>query len=394
MQTTNHRELIITSPRGILSGLVVILCLIGGETFATTTDRDPSPTYRFSCTVGKPGLTSAGIFDAKGRLVRALWTMKQVESGTVVKGAWNGLDQDDRPVADGTYTWKVVVNRSIYRNIGTIGNTGQPPTTSGHVPVFLEGIAVDVNDGIYTVHDWDEPHYSVIKWSPKDGQAEFHTDNIVGEALLKGIAVEPDGSYAYVSGYSDHTDRSKAKFSIWRIKLTDGKTDAVQFDHKVEPFTKEGRCIKVYDGGADFPAGATQRDKSLMGMPLISLAVHGDTLYATDSLKGRVLLYDKVTGEQKKEIAVPLACGLAVAPDGKIWVGHEHSKVSVFDANGERLGTPIADLKEVRALALRGNVSVRRRQRCGAGAGLRHNRRRSQVDQVFRSAGAPGRPGL
>ena len=37
------------------------------------------------------------------------------------------------------YTWKVVVNRSKYDNIGTIGNSGRPPTTSGHVPVFLKG---------------------------------------------------------------------------------------------------------------------------------------------------------------------------------------------------------------------------------------------------------------
>ena len=59
---------------------------------------------------------------------------------------------------------------------------------------------------------------------------------------------------------------------------------------------------------------------------------------STDSLKGRVLLYDKTSGEQRKEISVPLACGLAVAPDGKIWVGHEHSKVSVFDADGETTG--------------------------------------------------------
>ena len=389
MQTTNHRELIITY-RGILTGLVAFLGLIAGETFAITTDRDPAPTYRFSCTVSKPGLTSAGIFDEKGRLVRVLWTMKQVESGTVVKGAWNGLDQDDRPVPDGTYTWKVVVNRSIYRNVGTIGNTGQPPTTSGHVPVFLEGIAVDANNGIYTVHDWDEPHYSVIKWSSKDGQAEFHTDNIVGEELLKGIAVEPDGSYAYVSGYADISDRSKAKFSIWRIKLSDGKTDPVHFDHKVEPFTKEGRCIKVYDGGADFPAGATQHDKSLMGMPLISLAVHGDTLYATDSLKGRVLLFDKVSGELKKEIALPLACGLAVAPDGKIWVGHEYSKVSVFDSDGGRLSTPVTDLKGVRALALRGNVLY---VADSAAAQVRVYDISGAKAKLTKSFGQPARPG-
>ena len=338
VQTTDHRELIIRCRRGILTGLVVFFGLIGGATLATSSDRDASPTYRFACKIGKPGLTSAGIFDAQGRLVRALWTMKQVEPNTVLKGVWNGLDQDDRPVPAGSYTWKVVVNRSTYANVGTIGNTGWPPTTSGHVPLFLEGIAVDAKDGIYTVHDWDEAHYNVIKWLPKDGRAVFHTDNLIGEALLKGIAVEPDGSYAYVSGYADIADRTKAKFSIWRVKLSDGKTDPAHFDHKVEPFTKAGRCIKVYDGGAEFPAGATRQDKNLMGVPLISLAVHGDTLYATDSLKGRVLLYDKVSGELKKEIAVPLACGLAVAPDGKIWVGHEYSKVSVFDADGGKAG--------------------------------------------------------
>jgi hypothetical protein len=90
------------------------------------------------------------------------------------------------------YAWKVVANRSRYENIGTIGNTGQPPTTSGHVPIFLEGIAVDSADGIYTVHDWDEAHFSVIKWSQIDGRAEFNTGNVVNEALLKGIAVEPE----------------------------------------------------------------------------------------------------------------------------------------------------------------------------------------------------------
>ena len=388
--TTNYRGTFIAYSRGICACLAFSLGLMAGGAFATTTDREASPTYRFSCTVARPGLTSAGIFDAQGRLVRVLWTMKQVETGAVVKGVWNGLDQDDRPVPAGTYTWKVVVNRSTYRNVGTIGNTGQPPTTSGHVPVFLEGIAVDANGGVYTVHDWDEPHFSVIKWSPKDGQAEFHTDNVVDEALLKGIAVEPDGSYAYVSGYSDHADRSKAKFSIWRIKLGDGKTHPTQFDHKVEPFTKEGRRIKVYDGGADFPAGATPQDKSLMGVPLVSLAVHGDMIYVTDSLKGRVLLYDKTSGEQRKEISVPLACGLAVAPDGKIWVGHEHSKVSVFDADGKRLGTPITDLKEVRALALRGNFLY---VADAAAAQVRVYDIADGKARLTRSFGKPARPG-
>ncbi len=41
--------------------------------------------------------------------------------------------------------------------------------------------------------------------------------NAVYEALLRSIAVEPDGSYAYVTGHRDMSDRAKTKFSIWRI---------------------------------------------------------------------------------------------------------------------------------------------------------------------------------
>ena len=98
---------------------------------------------------------------------------------------------------------------------------------------------------------------------------------------------------------------------------------------------KPGEAIAVYDGDAQFPENASAKDRELMYMPLISLALLGDTLYATDALKGRVLLYDKKSGELKKEIPVPLACGIAVEPSGKIWVGHEHGKVSVLSPEGK-----------------------------------------------------------
>ena len=340
-------------PLGVwfLSSLVVTASLRAESSAPGAPSASPEPrkAYNFSCAIEKPGLTSAGIYDSGGRLVRVLWTMKGANAG-LLKGKWNGKDADGNLAPPGEYTWKIVVNRSKYENIGVIGNTGLPPTTSGHVPIFLEGIAVDAKDAVYTVHDWDEAHYSVIRWSPRDGHAEFNTDNAVGEALLKGIAVEPDGSYAYVTGYHDLHDRSKSKFTIWRVKLVPGKGNS-----KVEEFTKAGRAIEVYNGGAEFPEGISEQDRELMSMPLISLALLGDTLYATDALKGRVLLYDKTTGELKREIPMPLACGIAVEPSGRIWVGHEHTKVSVLSPDGKMLATPITDMKDVRALAVRGD---------------------------------------
>ena len=78
-----------------------------------------------------------------------------------------------------------------------IGNTGLPPITSGHVPSLIEGLAVDSQGNPYSVHDWDEPHFDVIRWSPVDGKSVMNSGHPIGEALLKGIAVEPDGSFAY-----------------------------------------------------------------------------------------------------------------------------------------------------------------------------------------------------
>ena len=265
----------------------------------------------------------------------------------------------------GSYTWKVLRNDAEYQNIGVIGNTGLPPITSGHVPFLIEGVAVDAQGNAYTVHDWNEPHFDIIRWSAVNGQAEMNTGHPVGEALLKAIAVEADGSYAYVTGYGDSlTDRTKSKFSIWRISLAPGLGE----NERVVNFTQQGRSIKVYDGNVGgypsagyptpaIPEDATEADREVMTVPLISIAIHGGSLYVTDALGGRILQYDKVLGRAPKvDRSGSLGVRLAIAQNGNLWVGHEHTKVSVYSPAGVRLATPITDLTEVRALSIKGNT--------------------------------------
>ncbi len=331
--------------------LALVVISVWGEAPAAETSGTSTPamrrSYEFSCEIEEPGLTSAGIFDSSGRLVRVLWTMKEAKAGPL-RGKWNGKAADGKLAPPGPYTWKVVVNRSKYDNIGTIGNSGRPPTTSGHVPVYLKEIATDANDAIYSVQGWDEPHFSIIKWSPKDGYAEFNTGNAVGEALLRAIVVEPDGSYAYVTGEQDVSNGATRRFSIWRVKLVAGKDNS-----RVEDFSTAGRSIAVCERSAQLLEDASADERELLSMPLNSLDLLGEVLYATDALNGRVLLYDKQSGELKKEISLPLACGIAVEPGGNMWVGHEHGKVSVLSREGAVLSTPITDLKDVRALSFK-----------------------------------------
>ncbi|HEY5707423.1 MAG TPA: PA14 domain-containing protein [Terrimicrobiaceae bacterium] len=339
-------------------GLVVFfLCVTG---FAAPIDAQSD----FSVNLNKGGLTSAGIFDSNGNIVRTLWALETFDAGNV-SSSWDGLDDFGTPVPPGSYKWKVLRNDVQYNNVGVIGNTGLPTYTAGHVPFFIEGVAVDAQGNAYTVHDWDEAHFDVIRWSPANGKSEMNTGHAIGEALLKAIAVEADGSFAYVTGYGDSlTDRTKSKFSIWRISLAPGLGES----ERVINFTQQGRCIKVYDGNAggypsagyptpEFPANATEADRDVMGMPLLSIAVHNNSLYVTDAIGGRILKYHKASGNYQSTISgVRVACGVAIAPNGNIWVGHEHSKVSVYSPSGVGLATPITDLTEVRALAIQGNT--------------------------------------
>jgi Chitobiase/beta-hexosaminidase C-terminal domain/Divergent InlB B-repeat domain/FlgD Ig-like domain len=311
----------------------------------------------FSATLRPGGLTTTGIFNAQGRLVRTLWAMEPLPAGDL-QASWDGLDDFGSAVPAGSYTWKMIRNGSTYTNLSAIGNTGLPRNTAGHVPFFLEGVALDSAGNVYTVNGWDEPHFDVIKWSSTDGQAIMNTGHCISEALLKAIAIEPDGSYAYVTGASDSGDRTKAFFGIYRITMATGLSTS----ERTVNFTQQGRCIKVYDGSnpgypnsgpPNYPVWATAADKEVMKEPLISISVLGGSIYVTDAVGGRILRYDKISGNHQQTIGgLPVACGLAIAPDGKIWVGHEHTKVSVYNAAGTRLATPISNLTEVRSLSV------------------------------------------
>jgi sugar lactone lactonase YvrE len=321
------------------------IILFTSFSFAQEDTNVPTPqsySFQFSLKQSAP-LTSAGVYDIKDHLVQILWSMKPMEAGLhTIK--WDGKDDDGNPTPKGTYTYRVAVNNSTYTNIGTIGNTAKPANTYGHVPINFEAVAVDSEGGIYTVHDWDEPHHDVIRWSPDSGAVASHSGHPIG-SMLKAIAV--DEQYAYVTSYDNLQDRTKSKFFIARLKInkTPNSTNWV-----VDPFTKTGKYIKVYDNGAPYPDGASEDERQLMRLPLLSLAVKGDTIYATDSLAGLVRMYDKTTGDAKGTIGVKLPQTVAIAPDGRVWVGHEKSNVSIFTVEGKLAATPITDRKNINAI--------------------------------------------
>jgi flagellar hook assembly protein FlgD len=101
-------------------GLAVFsLCVTG---FAASLDAQSN----FSVQLSQSGLTTAGIFDSNGNLVRTLWALETFNAGNL-NGSWDGLDDFGNPVASGSYKWKVLRNGALYNNVGVIGNTACRP---------------------------------------------------------------------------------------------------------------------------------------------------------------------------------------------------------------------------------------------------------------------------
>jgi len=347
------------------------------QSLPTTT---ASQKYSFTFTLpGEEGLSSAGAYNARGDLVRTLWSLESTSAGSQLR-QWDGRDDFGRSLPDGSYTFKVETAATAV-NVGEIGNTGVPTTTAGHVPVNFESVAINPSGRIFTVHDWDEAHFDVIEWSAANGRSIANSGHPVG-GLLKAIAADDDA--VYVSTYDDAYNPKKAKFYIYKLALTSkGITRTT--------FSAAGAAIKVYDGTAVSPTDVPADDLALMKNPLLSLAVHGQLLYVTDALAGLVRIYDKDTGEAKQSIRVPLPRAVAVAADGTIWVAHSHHDISVFAGDGSPIATPISDASDICGISFgaAGQLYVADR---GANV-VRHYRVIDNRPQLVGTLGEPAQPG-
>lgn len=291
-------------------------------------------------------LTSAGVFDAKGGLVRQLWAMKPLGAGKQ-KGTWDGKDEFGQAAPAGRYEFRVVVNGSVYRNVGILGNTGVPPNEMGHIQHGVLSVTVDAQGRIYTANGWEEAGHDFKVMGP-NGKTLFHARYQIRNGNPNGAphAIAVDDKHIYCATHGWASKQWKSKQQIQRFRIGDGKH---------ETFTQiqeNAGHIELYEWPEkQVPQEAPPQDAALMRRPVRSLAVLGDDLFATDALAGKVHRFHKVTGRKLGEFAVRLPVALATDAQGRLWVGHEHSRVSIYTPAGKKVGTPLSGLGEIESLA-------------------------------------------
>lgn len=300
----------------------------------------------FAFALPQPGTTSAGVYDAQGRLVRVLWTMKELPAGPQ-SATWDGLDAWGQPAAANGYQWRVAVNRSTYRNVGIIGNNGQPPDAAGHTPNGMQSVAVDAAGAVYTANGWDEAGADFKKWdavgtSVYDARYQIRNGHPNGAPY----AIAVDGEYLYCTMGGWNRPPFNSMQQVQRFRLVDGN------HAKFTEVAREDGHILVYEWPEKLvPATASPEDAKLLEYPLRSLVVVGDTIFVADALGGRVLRFHKVTGRAQGEFRVALPLALAADRGGRIWIAHEHHTVSVFAPDGGQGRAVLTGLGDVTALA-------------------------------------------
>ncbi len=338
--------MILGKMRGFFLGCCIALAPgFAGAQEPSKPEPPPARQGAFEFKLKEAGLTSAGIFDAQGKLVCPLWSLKTLEAGPH-SGHWYYRDSFNRPLTGTDYELRVVINRGKYENVGIIGNTGNTQAT--HTPGAMKSVAVDPQGSIYTANDWEEAGADFKKWDRR-GKSLFDANFQIRNGNPNGApyAITADDDFLYCAVYGWDTKPNNSRQQIQRFRSRDGQ---------LEPFTEvsdNGGHIQLYEWPEKkIPRGASERDVPLMKQPLRALAVREDLLYVTDALGGKIHVFHKKTGKLQGGFPVRLPMALAVGTNGRIWVGHEHSKVTAFDPDGANATLMIEDLEDISGLAI------------------------------------------
>lgn len=235
--------------------------------------------HQFILSLPHPATTSAGIYDWAGHLVRVLWQMRSTPSGkqTIL---WDGKDMQGRPTADGLYHLVVSISHFTYRNVGVIGNSGQPPNAQGHTPAGILNVATDSEGNIYTANGWDEAGADFKKWD-KEGHsvfdAHFQIRNGRPNGIPYAIAVDAHFLYCTVGGWAQPPWNERQQ--VERFRISDGQEVPFTGSHLVDGH------IQVYEWPSHLiPQNTPQEEAELLKTPLRGIAVSKDSLYVNDQL--------------------------------------------------------------------------------------------------------------
>lgn len=299
---------------------------------------------------------SAALFNSAGELIRTLPVStdpSNMQDGKT-KIAWDGLDDDGRPLPPGSYEVRFLTHRGItQRFVTSVHNAGTPPwkTDDGRgswggdhgAPV---GAASDGKQ-VYLAWDFSEAGSGLIAVDPtlRDKQ---HTQKLWGQHQVHEVgivnqAVAANGEYVFTlqDGFKYGEQKIPGKPCIAGVLLWNPKDGRpVNF-----PFGKRVLEISRWHLPEVEPYWVPQTWRGTINAR--GLAVVGDVVYVSLCREDKVVAFNWKTGEKTGEFTTFTPRGIAAERDGTLLVASGTSILRLNPADGtfqpivEKLDDPI-----------------------------------------------------
>jgi hypothetical protein len=263
-------------------------------------------------TLDKPGNVSAAIYGRDGALVRPLLYGEKRAAGEHTLN-WDGLDRDGRPVEPGLYTARVL-------------------QTPGFTAKFVT--AVGINPGMKL----DDPAYlrSGRQWAGShEGVAALAVDPdglYIGAATAEFVPILVKQSWDGTQRMWERPEFQPAQGAI-SLAMAHGRLVCLQANGKVmltDPMTgaKTGEWDLKHESVSRDPGKYYGTGDKVYDPSTLDIAGHGGTLVISHH-RQNVLRWIDDKGKTTAELQVPAPRGLAVAPDGRVWVISEGKVLEV-----------------------------------------------------------------
>jgi hypothetical protein len=306
----------------------------------------------FTFTLDTTYVTSAGAYKPDGTLVRTLWRKVSYGPGPITR-TWDNRDDHGNLVPAGNYQIKVLYHNTQYVFDGMIGNTSSP---SSGTSVFYGGqgihnlaitgncafFANGVNEGRQTTHYFDTTNMGQqIDIGHKDAFIGFDQvaadDNYVyfgGRAPGFNPHWNPppglQGYYTFVVRFSTTFDTALALFPPVPFPTPPmGEGVTLNTNHQpgvLDPNDHDTYWEGVVDVDQDVWPSPSPGPSPLNIKAPTGIAVqragqgNGNVLAVAHGGLNVVRLLEKTSGVLLRTISVPNPQGLAMSPDGSLWV--------------------------------------------------------------------------
>ncbi len=292
-------------------------------------------------------MTSAGVYDTGGTLLRTLWRGERLAAGRHAR-SWDLRRDDGQAVPAGAAEVRLIHHDVQYRWDGVVGNSsaqaGRMPHRSFLPPMSLAAHGGQLHIGLGYNEAQSALHGLRLDAPQRPAPAVSHADPFIGFGL-----VASDGSHLYAANTGGlHKGGFVVAFSV-----ASGRQVAFE----------QGRalCLVRLPDGNCYPsqsyAGVTAERP--VGEPLpTGLAVQrqGSLLAVAYGAENRVQVFDKRSGQSLSQWSVPLAAHsanhLAMAVNGDLWVLGDDTALRYTDIDTQpRVVQTIVGLRNALALA-------------------------------------------